>query len=333
MLKEDLIKIHPSSLILYSNYYSDNGESYSRGNTQLHKKKQINSNQLSQSSIKKLTKALTYMAHVVPDKKAYNSKFNSTFKFRLSFITLTLSYRQQHDDTTIKSELLHPFIDWLQKVWKVKFYVWKAERQKNMNIHFHLVIDKYVPYGAIREQWNKYQSKLGYISNYWNESSPIKKVPANIRDQFSVNSTDIHSTRKIKDLKRYLCKYMVKNDTSNKIRLKRNPWNWKNTNDLDISKYSATSKEFLKTYKGIGRIWGCSHNLSNITGATEQLDLAFISEIEKLSNNSKVYVKEEAYFKYISFDYQLLKELKLLKLKRLLDNYCTQLFPAIALTS
>lgn len=330
MLKEDLIKIHPSSLVLYSRYYTDNGESYSSGNNTLDKIKQINSNKLSISSTKKLTRAITYMAHVVPDKTAHNSKYNSTFKFRLSFITLTLSYRQQHDDTVIKAELLHPFIDWLQKVWHVKFYVWKAERQKNMNIHFHLIIDKYVPYGAIREQWNKYQSKLGYISSYWNQQSNKKSIPFNLRDQFAVNSTDIHSTKKIKDLKRYLCKYMVKNDTSNKIRLKRTKWNWKNTNDLDRSKYSATSKELLKNYKGIGRIWGCSHNLSNIKGAEEQLTLDLIEEIETISRDKRIFIKEESYFKYISFDYQLLKELKLHRLKRILDNYCTQLFPAKA---
>jgi hypothetical protein len=330
MLKEDIVKIHPSSLVLFSRYYSDNGESYSHGNSTLHKLKKINSNQLSISSTKKLTRAITYMAHVVPDKKMYNPKFNSTFKFRLSFITLTLSYRQQHDDTLIKNELLSPFLEWLQKVWHIQFYVWKAERQKNMNIHFHLIIDKYVPYGAIREQWNKYQSKLGYISNYWNQQPSKRGVPVNLRDQFAVNSTDIHSTRKIKDLKRYLCKYMVKNDTSNRIRLKRTAWNWKNTNDLDRNKYSATAKELLKNYKGIGRIWGCSHNLTNLKGASDQLDLELISEIDTICQNKHVYVKNESYFKYICFDYSILKDLGLHRLKKLLDDYCTQLFPAKA---
>ena len=330
MLKEDLITIHPNSLAIYSKYYTDSGELYSSGRSEFHKMKKINSNKLSVPAIKKLTKAITYMAHITPEKSMHNPKYNSTYKFRLSFITLTLSARQQHDDTVIKAELLHPFIEWLTKVFHVQQYVWKAERQKNMNIHFHLIIDKYVPYAAIREQWNKYQSKLGYISDYWHQNQCKQKFPSTLREQLSVNSTDIHSTKKLKDLRRYLCKYMVKNDNSNRIRLKRTAWNWKNTNDLERSKYSTTAKEFLRNYKGIGRIWGCSHNLSNLKGASDQLDLGIIAEVDTLSSSGIVFIKEESYFKYISFDYQLLKDLKLNRLKRLIDDYCTQLLPAKA---
>ena len=104
------------------------------------------------------------MAHLAEDKTAYNHKFKSTFKFRLTFITLTLSSRQQHTDTEIKEKLLHPFLDYMIKTYKLKFYVWKAERQRNQNLHFHLIFDKYINYAIIRDRWNHYQDRLNYLS-------------------------------------------------------------------------------------------------------------------------------------------------------------------------
>lgn len=370
MLVVPTIRLHPNSAILLSEYYSDDGTKLSHGNSGIHGRKQINSTKLSLQARKKMTRAITYMAHLAEEKKVYNPKFNSTFKFRLSFITLTLASRQQHDDTTIKSELLHPFLDWLIKVYKVKFYVWKAERQKNQNIHFHLIIDKYIPYAIIRDKWNKYQDKLSYIRNYWHSRENYSNFPSTQRDYFSVNSTDIHSTRKVKDLGKYMCKYMIKNDTSNRMRVKnkeckssrgvlnlskkyfdengaeitQNQYQSKkqeykssrgapkpkvryyDENNNEVIKYSYSSKKYLKNVTGIGRIWGCSYNLSNIKGAYDTLHNELMDEIDILAAHKSVYSKNESYFKYISFDNRLLEQLKLYHLRDLLDNYLKDTF-------
>ena len=99
-----------------------------------------------------------------------------------TFVTLTLPSAQMHTDNAIKEKVLNPFIKWIttdssetyiqgpkkgqKKGFGVSVYFWRAEPQKNTNIHFHIIADKYVPWEAIREKWNHYCENLGYVSRY-----------------------------------------------------------------------------------------------------------------------------------------------------------------------
>ncbi|MCP9769442.1 hypothetical protein EGI22_16180 [Lacihabitans sp. LS3-19] len=99
-----------------------------------------------------------------------------------TFVTLTLPFTQFHSDNTIKKQILSPFIEWLrsdanaihvngnhkgqQKGFGVQAYFWRAESQKNGRIHFHLIVDKYIPWDRIRAKWNQCCERLGYITFY-----------------------------------------------------------------------------------------------------------------------------------------------------------------------
>lgn len=83
-----------------------------------------------------------------------------------TFVTLTLPSKQIHSDQKIKNELLDPYIEWLRKTFAVTAYFWRAESQKNGNVHFHILIDRYVPYGEIRRKWNLTANRLGYVDRY-----------------------------------------------------------------------------------------------------------------------------------------------------------------------
>jgi hypothetical protein len=326
MLVNNVITAHPTSLVIHQEIYTDEGNTFSRGNSSIHAHKtQVNTN-LSPQSKRKLSKALQYMSHVVPEKTATNAKFSSKYKFRVTFITLTLSSRQQHTDVEIKDVLLSSFIDWLQKVWHVSFYVWKAERQKNCNIHFHLVVDKYIPYAALRNRWNIIQNKLNYISNYYDSKSIMSQVPSLQSDYFAVNSTDIHSTRNVKDIRKYLCKYMIKDHTSIKQRVKSSSLNYKYQRDYYGQRYTDNSREFLRNQKGIGRIWGCSYNLTNIKGAKADIDLQLINELEVLNADSNTYRYEGDHFTYLGYSYSDLRRLNCMALVQLIDDYCSHTF-------
>ena len=87
------------------------------------------------------------------------------YNYRQSFITMTLPSGQIHSDVEIK-KCLNNFLTSLRTSIGVSNYVWKAELQKNENIHFHLVIDKYCSYQAIRHYWNKAINTLGYVDRY-----------------------------------------------------------------------------------------------------------------------------------------------------------------------
>ncbi|MBA4849471.1 hypothetical protein [Emticicia sp. BO119] len=95
-----------------------------------------------------------------------------------TFITLTLPDKQKHKDQTIKDRCFMPFIEWLtsasQEVDRkgnpkgcgVQCYFWRAETQKNGNVHFHLIVDRYIPYDRLRKKWNQYIERLGYVTRY-----------------------------------------------------------------------------------------------------------------------------------------------------------------------
>ncbi|MCR9066091.1 MAG: hypothetical protein NXI00_19125 [Cytophagales bacterium] len=123
-----------------------------------------------------------------------------------TFITLTLPCSQFHSDNTIKKKVLAPFIDWLTaesgevykrgprkgelKSFGVKGLFWRAEPQKNTRIHFHLIVDRYVPWERIREKWIACTEKLGYVTMY---SRSRKRI---FKDGFKIDAEKVESDRK-----------------------------------------------------------------------------------------------------------------------------------------
>lgn len=201
--------------------------------------------------------------------------------YKVGFMTLTLPAKQKHSDYEILEKAFQPFMKRIIQKYgdKVKAdnkrgykyelnYVWKAERQKSKeqacdvvlinsneeinnskrgNIHFHLVIDKFIWYADIRDIWNEFMHKLGYIDDYRKNMQEWHKDGFRVREdllqyrtdgkhntkqiwplenqqkayQYGIetnwsnpNSTDIHSVRKVDDLAAYLCKYMAKDGLS-----------------------------------------------------------------------------------------------------------------------
>ena len=144
---------------------------------------------------------------------------------QLIMITLTLSAKQTHTDNQIKRQMLNRFlINLIRKEERTK-YLWKAESQKNGNIHFHIIVDEYFDKRWINTLWNKIQFDNGYISI------------ADYKDKEKiVPSTRIESLRDKDDAISYTAKYISKN----------------NTNRLLEGRLWGCSKE-LKDLKKIGR--------------------------------------------------------------------------------
>lgn len=121
----------------------------------------------------------------------------------LSFCTLTLPIKQHHTDKVFR-KLLIRFIENLTKTYGVKHYVWKAEPQENGNIHFHIVLDRFVKYPVIRKLWNaQLNSKgLNYIDKYYKFKNTSKPP----------SSTEIKSLKNIQNVTSYIGKYMLKTE-------------------------------------------------------------------------------------------------------------------------
>lgn len=115
--------------------------------------------------------------------KKRSRKEKSTIRPYLSFITVTLPSVQIHTDNEIKRECLNSFIVKLKEQKGIENYFWRAEAQANGNIHFHLIVDRYINMNWLQKNWNIAINNLGYVDRYckmWGHRQPpsthIKKV-------------------------------------------------------------------------------------------------------------------------------------------------------------
>lgn len=118
---------------------------------------------------------------------------------RLVFLTLTLPSEQRHSDKTIKRNCLQEFLRILSERYKCDRYIWRAEVQQNGNIHFHILVDRFVHKGMVRKIWNRLVNTLGYVDRF--EQKHKKKNPP---------STQIEAPRNLQEIVAYTEKYMSK---------------------------------------------------------------------------------------------------------------------------
>lgn len=86
-------------------------------------------------------------------KNDLNKKHNA--KYLCTFITLTLQGKQEHTDDELTKGLINPLMSYARKYFGVRYYIWKKELQKNGNLHFHLVTDRFIDHKALRKAWNR----------------------------------------------------------------------------------------------------------------------------------------------------------------------------------
>jgi hypothetical protein len=226
---------------------------------------------MSSQAMRKVQKAVKYLLFFANEKKGFSHVSGNSFKFKISFITLTLASTQMHDDNVIKAVLLNQFLIEAKMRWKVSNYVWRAEKQSNGNIHFHVLTDKFIPWNELRNVWNRIQNKLGYVDRYraiqkafykdgfklrkdlvqqWPEREQKRAYVNGSKNGWnSPNSTDIHSLRHVHKIADYITKYLQKDSQTKGL---------------------------------IGRLWGCSSSLCNIKGAQTDIDGRISSELDKL---------------------------------------------------
>ena len=331
------IVVHPGQINLYNQIqwepskpnrenYRENNYEEKNGAEHLQDSKRIANGNVSSIAKRKMLKAINYLLFITNDKKVTNAYTGRSFKFKIAFVTLTLPSKQIHSDNEIKSKLLNQFLIELKKYHHVQNYVWRAEKQRNGNLHFHVIIDKFVDHQKLRDRWNRITDKLGYLERYRLEQSnwhsngfrvrenllktwPLRKQRAaynrGARTNWnSPNSTDIHSVHKIIDIKGYMSKYITKNE---------------------IKKISD-SVENCDIIIQEGRIWACSQYLQNIKGARAEVDWKLEDEIQELVKSENVKVYKDTYFSIIIFDSSILLKRPAGHLFKLLSKYLFEHF-------
>ena len=125
---------------------------------------------------------------------------------RMIMLTLTLSGDTKMNDTLVKRYLLNTFLTKLKLIKRDFLYIWKAERQDNGRIHFHILADSYFPKDKVSDLWNQTQMTYKII--------PTTDLPT-ARKLYP--STKIEAIRSVDKGLDYMVKYICKNESKQGI--------------------------------------------------------------------------------------------------------------------
>lgn len=213
----------------------------------------------------------------------------SDINVKYSFYTVTISSKM--DEKINHNNWMKILIEKLKYRYGNFNYVWKAELQKNGNIHYHGIIDMEIDWKIIRRQWNKIQSV--YVDRY-----QIK-----MKEKYK---NGYYFDAEMKD---------SKNETiSDEIQYKRyqkgNKANWRNPNSTDVKIIDTTTENinaYVSKYVGkieedkentptkiIKRWWGSNDELKMIRYAKMSSEHMSI-DVQMMINQNTVKVIEENY--------------------------------------
>jgi len=183
---------------------------------------------------KRLKRCVSLLVQKSKNRMIYNPVTEGKHRFRLGFVTLTVAEQGEDTAKEVYKKCMAPWLRWARRV-GVKDYIWKAELQQRGALHYHLATNEFIHWKDVRDVWNKYQRKAGYLTKFAKEHG-----------HYHANSTDVHAMRKIKNIERYLTKYMQKGVGDSRIQGKT----WDASTNLKQAKLFATEM----TWKNLDRI-------------------------------------------------------------------------------
>lgn len=255
---------------------------------------------ISSAARKKIQQYINYIDSTSEWKQYYSESDQMFFSFRVNFITLTLPSTQIHTDNFIKRNCLGQFITEMKTKHPEVRYFWRAEKQDNGNIHFHLLTNIYYHYEKIRNDWNRIINKYGYVDSYTNSFNGItfksyfakmrqrdNATPYTMRKRWeagkaagwiSPNTTDVHAIKNVKDVASYVGKYCTK-DTITELLKGYQQIKSKLTNGL---KYKVTMKEIIEYRSKLNIIEGKQYGCDNYTKKYSKILIDQCPEVEQL---------------------------------------------------
>jgi|688.fasta_scaffold122280_2 hypothetical protein len=292
-------KITDSGLVLYSRSGNSVLDSSRNQNSLNNLERKYTSTELSKASIKKIKERASWLVKLAKIKKPLKLEYFLKNSYKVSFITLTLSAEQVHSDVEIKTKLLESFLLKARRFHGLNTYIWKAELQRNGNIHFHILTPSYIPFFKLKYLWNEVQQSLGYIDKF--EAKHKHRNPP------SVNIQQVSNTEQIK---KYMAKYITKSTTS--AEPEPTELNTKRCKQLE-SLLSVCGVEYSK--KDIkpfieGKKFGCSRDLVNVCDVSEFADSVATSEIKSMFDDDDISVIPLEKCIVLRFDWSKINALK-----------------------
>lgn len=196
------MQLRDKAVLVYDEVQTDGAKGLQlfRSMNMREQRKETYTGRLTPGAKKRLAKAVTLMVQGTRRRWIFNPVSGRHHVHHLSFMTLTISDPTRLlDGKTAHKWLLAPFLAWLRKTKEVNTYIWKAELQKNGQIHYHVTLPNFIHYKDVRDKWNDLQRKAGLLDRYFAEHG-----------HYDANSTDMHKVYKVRDMAAYMVKELTK---------------------------------------------------------------------------------------------------------------------------
>ena len=244
----------------------------------------------------------------------------------ITFLTVTLPSDQIHADNEIKRKCLMPFIQQLKRLYGVQEYFWCAQPQVNGNVHFHLLVDRWLDKDRINDHWNIAVDHLGYLARYVEKtgslrppSTQIQACPENMSlvgyvMKYVSRSPEVRSSlrlvdgQKVKRVSLWECKKIAV--TVDQARI--------DGVDLaadDIQIRSGFVYRSHEVRRIDGRCWGCSDGVraADIFKQDVTYRVADLVEVMKWDSSVRIVQRDHCEIYYLNvFDFMLRHDLVIL---------------------
>jgi len=198
-----LINLRPTTPIIHYRSYGKQTSETTRGKSaesQINLTKNYQGGGLSPCAAKRATIIGNYICERWK-RKLHNYKYRHGFnKPALAFVTLTYPNVTLPTHKECKRNHLNPFLIQLQRRYNNVDYLWRCELQQNGNIHFHILLTKFIAKRWLNEEWYRILRRCGIYQDALT-SEQIHKLP----------STNVSSCRSSMGVRNYLLKYITKN--------------------------------------------------------------------------------------------------------------------------
>jgi hypothetical protein len=270
------------------------------------------------SGIKNSIYALLWLA----DCKTFLDDYIVTSTYRkISFMTLTLCSPQHHPDTFIKSEMLNQFFTELRNFFPDLMYVWRSEKQKNGNVHFHVLMNKYYKADHLTRQWNRILDKHDYVKHYTEKFSHLRF------DEYR-QYIEQHYTRSYEEIQKSYkngCINKWKNPPSTQIQSLQSVGNISGYISKEMTKENQISQDGMSLNKWefpvSGKNWSCSELLSAKSYFSDQIPNDINQELQQLQHKCNDKMFQNDYITHFSISPDEFLRLKLPRLHAFYQNF------------
>lgn len=194
-MSEIRVALRSKAMFVYRSKDKGTGRNSVQDTSKAQLAKKYTAKGLSATAKKDIRRRVDNWEHAVIASQQMWSKGRERRRRYFVLITLTLCAKQTEDDKTIKRRYLNVWLQNLERVHKGINWLWVAECQHNGNIHFHVVVDRWVAFEWIKHTWNRVMSNGDMVERYRARFHKDDPPSVNVKGQKAMGNPAAYITK------------------------------------------------------------------------------------------------------------------------------------------